>query len=65
MHKQLDEYIKRNGLKPSFVAEQVGITVQQLWQIRRNKAKPSKAVAILIKQLTNGEIDFTQQVEKV
>jgi len=58
MHNKLNEWIKKNGYKKQYIAEQVGISYPALYQIIKGNSKPTKPVAILIKQFTNGEIDF-------
>lgn len=60
MYKDFNQWITDKGLKSSFIADKLKITTVYLWKIRKGINKPSRPLNELIKQLTEGKIDFYQ-----
>ena len=63
MFKKFDEWIIEKGLKTSFLAGKLKITTVYLWKIRKGINNPSRPLNELIKQCTDGEIDFYKQAD--
>lgn len=55
---ELEEYLKKKGLKKGFFAKEVGISQNALSLILKKKTIPSGKTAQRIVKLTNGEVTF-------
>ena len=49
--QKLDDYIKTSGVKPGFLADQLGIQYVTLYHIKSGRSLPSLALAVRIEQV--------------
>jgi len=59
---KLKEYIKKHKLTQRTMADKLGITVPYLCRLIHYGASPSRKLAVLIEEATNGEVNKEEAI---